>query len=164
MASEHLYRLICNGSSANGILPADIFGGGGGEVRPVKLAVQSKTSMLWGVQHLQPQLPSPLYFFLKSSPTLVCPLLYLLRLSKQYIITGVFTASILPPSWQKRNGNSNIYSCRYVSPPTYPSPAPDALQVPDWSPRVIIFNNKQATHQAADNLNAFIWTGRNGPA
>lgn len=159
MASEHLSRLICNGSSANGILPADIFGGGGGTPCEVSSATQNKH-----LQHLQPQLPSPLYFFMKSSPTLVCPLLYLLRLSKQYIITGVFTASILPPSWQKRNGNSNIYSCRYVSPPTYPSPAPDALQVPDWSPRVIIFNNKQATHQAADNLNAFIWTGRNGPA
>lgn len=124
----------------------------GGEVRPVKLAVQRKTSMLWRVQHLQPQLP--------SAPTLVRPLLYLLRLSIQYIITSVFTTSILPPSWQKRNGNSNIYSCRYVSPPIYPSLASDALQVPDWSPRVIIFNNKQATHQAADNRNAFIWKGK----
>lgn len=45
-----------------------------------------------------------------------------------------------------------------------PPPIPDALRVPDWPPRLIIFNNKQATHQAADNRSALIWTGKNGPA
>lgn len=62
-ALERLYRLISNGSSANGILPADVFWGGG--VRPVKLAVHRKTSVLWGFQThpLTPPLPSPLVFF-----------------------------------------------------------------------------------------------------
>lgn len=70
-----------------------------------------------------------------------------------------YQISPLPPSW-KRKMQCNIYSCRYVAPPTYPSPTPAALQHTDWSPRVLIFNNKQATHQAADNLNVFLWTGK----
>lgn len=40
-------------------------------------------------------------------------------------------------------------------------PQPQMLfHVPDWSPRVIIFNNYQATHRATDNLKAFLWTGK----
>lgn len=46
--------------------------------------------------------------------------------------------------------------------PHTPPPPPAVLQDSDWSPRVIIFNNKQATHQAADNLNVFLWMGKMG--
>lgn len=48
----------------------------------------------------------------------------------------------------------------FVAPPTYPSPALATLQDPDWSARVLIFNNKRATHQAADNLNVFLWMAK----
>lgn len=40
-----------------------------------------------------------------------------------------------------------------------PNP-PAALQARDWSWKVVVFNNKQAAHWAADNLNVFLWTGK----
>lgn len=129
----------------------------------MKLAVHRKTSMLWGFQAypLTPPIPSPLYFFFKSHPPLAFHLFSFTACSLS-VITSVVSFYLYPfvAILEKENGNSNIYSCRYVPPPTYPSPTPAALQDPDWSPRVIIFNNKQATHQAADNLNVFLWTGK----
>lgn len=120
-------------------------------VRPVKLTVHRKTSMLWGFQ-TNPLTP-PLYFF--SLPLLVFPLFLFtacsLSVSCQFLPPSSPSVAIL----EKEEGNSNIYSCRYVPPPTYSSQTPTALQNPDWSPRVIIFNNKQATHQAADKLSVF---------
>lgn len=52
------------------------------------------------------------------SPAPTCPCLHLLLLP----VRCITTASILPPSWKKPNGTSNIYSCSYVSPPTTPPP------------------------------------------
>lgn len=76
-ASERLYRLINNGSSASGILPADVFFlvGGEGTLCEVSSAPAAESKHAVGISNisLTPPLPSPLYFFFKShSPPPPC--------------------------------------------------------------------------------------------
>lgn len=127
-ASERLYRLISNGSSASGILPADVFvcvwrGGG---LRSVKLAVhpQRKASTLWGFQTypLTPPLPSPLYF--PHPLYFFCLLFTACSLSVINSVVSFFPLSPPSPSWKS---NSNIYSCRYVTPLLHTPPQPPLL-------------------------------------
>lgn len=123
-ASERLYRLISNGSSASGILPADVFGRGG-TLCEVSSAPAMKNKHAVGILNISVN-TTILFFPLNLLLCISSFCIYCLLSICHY--QSVFTSPPLSPSWKKEKGNGNIYSCRYVPPPTYPSlPNPPLL-------------------------------------